>query len=190
MLDPASLQSRFEQGLTFQDFVRSGEPEGHHLQWNQRFGQLALDDDQRRLVESFTRSVRLLCLTGAWCGDCALQGAAMARIEQANPARVQVRFLDRAAHADLQVRLPINAGLRVPVSLFLAEDFEPVSRFGDRTLSRYRSMARKALGDRAPVLAQPPPDPVRAGLNEVLGEFERVHLLLRLSTRLRERHAD
>ena len=51
-------------------------------------------------------------------------------------------------------------------------------------------MARKALGDDANVLAPPPADPGRAVLAEMLDEFERVHLLLRLSARLRERHGD
>ena len=51
-------------------------------------------------------------------------------------------------------------------------------------------MAKKALGDRANVLAPPPADPVRTVLEEVLVEFERVHLLLRLSPRLRKEHGD
>jgi hypothetical protein len=72
----------------------------------------------------------------------------------------------------------------------MAEDFEPVSRVGDRTLSRYRSMARKALGENSNVHATPSADPVRTVLEEVLDEFERVHLLLRLSSRLREKHGD
>ena len=68
-----------------------------------------------------------------------------------------------------------------------------MSRFGDRTLSRYRSMARKMLpADEAAavVLAEAPADPVRAVLDECLDELERVHLLLRLSSRLREKHGD
>ncbi len=52
-------------------------------------------------------------------------------------------------------------------------------------------MARKQLPpDQANVLAAPPADPVREVLREVLDEFERVQLLLRLSGRLRERHGD
>ena len=80
----------------------------------------------------------------------------------------------------------------MPITFFMAEDFEPVARFGDRTLSRYRSMARKALPEcgACVVLAEPPADPVRAVLQEVLDEFERTQLLLRLSPRLREKHAD
>src|SRR5690606_19360765 len=122
--------------------------------------------------------------------DCALQGAAIARIAQANP-KIHLRFLLRSdEHADLVVKAQINGGFRVPVTWFLAEDFEFVSVVGDRTLSRYRSMARKALGPAANVQAPPPADPVREVLDEMLLEFERVHLLLRLSGRLREKHGD
>ncbi len=143
------------------------------------------------LVGAFTREMNVLCLTGTWCGDCALQGAAMQRIAEANPQRIHLRYLLRDdEYAELIVANRINAGFRVPITWFLAEDFEPVSRIGDRTLSRYRSMARKALGDRANVFAPPPADPVRTVLDEVLVEFERVHLLLRVSPRLREEHGD
>jgi hypothetical protein len=51
-------------------------------------------------------------------------------------------------------------------------------------------MARKALGPASNVVTEPPDDPVRTVLQEVLDEFERVHLLLRLSARLRQRHGD
>lgn len=190
MFDTGVLRQKFESGMTFGEFVAAAKPEGHHTQWLERHTRLELTDAQRSLVESFTREMRVLSLTGPWCGDCALQGAAMARIAEANPDRIRLRFLNRNDHAEMQIRVPINAGMRVPITFFMAEDFEPVSRFGDRTLSRYRSMARKALGDAAPVLAAPPADPVRAVLDEVLNEFERAQLLLRLSTRLRERHGD
>ncbi len=116
----------------------------------------------------------------------------MARVAEANPQMIHLRYLPRSdEHADLIVKAQINAGFRVPVTWFMAEDFEPVSRFGDRTLSRYRAMARKQLPPgQANVLVPPPADPVREVLREVLDEFERVQLLLRLSSRLREKHGD
>ena len=190
MIDTQLLHSKWEAGLAFADYVATGEAEGHAGQWHQRHEQLALSAEEAALVSSFSREIKVLCLTGTWCGDCALQGAAMQRIAEANPGRIELRFLGRQDHADLQVKVPINGGMRVPVTFFMAEDLEPVSRFGDRTLSRYRSMARKALGEGAGVLAPPPVDPVREVLGEVLREFERVHLLLRLSTRLRQKHGD
>lgn len=184
------LQQTFEQGMPYDQFVASGDPM-HQPQWHQRYEQLALDDAQQTLVSGFTRSMKILCLTGTWCGDCALQGASLHRIAEAAGDRVELRFVPRDEQfAELVVANRINEGYRVPVTWFMAEDFHPCSRIGDRTLSRYRSMARKALGDASPVLAEAPADPVRTVLQEVLDEFERVELLLRMSPRLRELHGD
>lgn len=193
IMDRELLTRKFNEAVPYADFVARGEPEGHRPPWDQRYGQLELTDQQSALVQSFTRKMNVLCLTGTWCGDCALQGSAMQRIAEANPACIDLRFLLREdQHADLIVQAQINAGFRVPVTWFLAEDFEPVGAFGDRTLSRYRSMARKALpgGGAGVVLAEPPADPVREVLSEVLDEFERAQLVLRLSPRLREKHGD
>ena len=188
------LKDAFDRGMSYEAFVRSGEPEGHRPQWDERHARLQLAPAQRALVESFSREMNILTCTGTWCGDCALQGASFARIAEANPEKIRLRFIPRAEEfAELIVTNKINAGFRVPVTWFMAEDFEPASRFGDRTLSRYRTMARKALGDspeKSNVWSPPPADPVREVLQEVLNECERVQLLLRLSTRLREKHGD
>ena len=185
------LQGKFERGLSYADFVATGEPLGHRDPWDMRYEQLHLSAEQDQFVKAFTRQIHVLCLTGTWCGDCALQGSAMARIAEANP-KIHLRFVPKSnEHAELVVKAVINNGFRVPVTWFMAEDFETVSWFGDRTLSRYRSMARKGLApELVEHLAPPPADPVREVLSEVLEEFERVQLLLRLSTRLRSKHDD
>ncbi len=190
--DKTLLQAKFEEGLSYADFVALGEPEGHRPPWDQRYSQLELSPEQDGLVKSFTRRVNVLCLTGTWCGDCALQGSAMQRVAVAAGGVIDLRFILREdKHADLIVKAQINAGFRVPVTWFMAEDFEPVSWLGDRTLSRYRSMARKELPEEeTAAFTAPPEDPVREVLAEVLDEFERVSLLLRLSTRFREKYGD
>ena len=191
LMNASFLEEKFNQALDYERFVALGEPEGHRPQWDQRHGQLTLSPEQADLVGSFTRKINVLSLTGTWCGDCALQGAAMQRIAEANPEAIDLRFVLREdENADLIVPNQINGGFRVPVTWFLAEDYQPVSRIGDRPLSRYRAMAIKTLGDQANVHAAPPADPVREVLSELLDEFERVHLLLRTSARLREKHAD
>lgn len=191
LMNAEFLEAKFRIGLPYDEFVASGEPLGHRPPWDERYGRLSLTKKENELVASFTRKLNILCLTGTWCGDCALQGAAMQRIAEANPQHIDLRFILRAdEQADIIVPNQINGGFRVPVTWFMAEDFEPVSRIGDRTLSRYRAMAIKNLGDQSNVHAPPPSDPVREVLVEVLREFERVHLLLRTSARLREKHGD
>ncbi len=185
------LTEKFQLGVSYEDFVASGAPEGHDGKWHQRYEQLELEPEQKEMIESWVREMNVLCLTGTWCGDCSLQGAAMARIAEAND-RINLRFIPRSEeHGDLITQSTINAGYRVPVSWFMAEDFEIVSWFGDRTLSRYRSMAEKQLGPGKKGCNSPKPgDPVREVLREVLEEFERVQLLLRLSARFREKYND
>jgi hypothetical protein len=192
LLNTDILRPKFEEAMSYAEFVASGEREGHRPPWDQRYAQLGLEPEQEALVKSFTRPTNVLCLTGTWCGDCALQGSAMARIAEANPKIIDLRFILRhEQHADLIVKAPINAGFRVPVTWFMAEDFEPAAVFGDRTLSRYRSMARTQLPpEEANVDAPPAADPVREVLREVLDMFERVQLLLRLSPRLRQKYGD
>ena len=192
VMDANLLRAKFDQALTYADFLELAEAQGQRDPWDQRYGLLELTGAQEQLVRSFTRQMHVLCLSGTWCGDCALQGAAMQRIAETNPTKIELRYLQRSdEHADLIVKAQINAGFRVPVTWFMAEDFAPVAWFGDRTLSRYRSMARKALDpSQTEALASPPDDPVRTVLGEVLDEFERVHLLLRLSSRLRAKHGD
>ncbi len=191
LMNAEVLRRKSEVAMTYESYTALADSLGQRATWDQRHAMLELTAAQRELVASFDRDIRVLCLTGTWCGDCALQGAAFQRIAEANPKRIHLRVLQREdEHADLIVPNQINQGFRVPLAWFMAEDFEPASRFGDRTLSRYRAMARKALGDAAPVFAPPPADPVRAVLDEVLDEFERVHLMLRLSPRLRELHGD
>lgn len=192
---PDLLRTSFDQGLPYADFVALGEPQGHRPPWDQRYEQLALDETQHALVAGFVRKMHVLVLTGTWCGDCALQGAAVARIAEANPGCIDLRFVLRGdEHAELVVKSQINGGFRVPVTWWLAEDFEPVAAFGDRTLSRYRAMGSKTLPpDEAAALglAGPGPEnPVRAVLDEMLAMFERAQLLLRCSGRLRALHGD
>jgi hypothetical protein len=193
LMTPSTLKPEFDRAKPFKDFI-SRMSLNEQPQWRERYGRLELSTSQHALVVSFARSMNILCLTGPWCGDCALQGAAFARIADASNGKILLRFNPRDEHAmDLISRNRINGGERVPLTWLMAEDFEPCARFGDRTLSRYRSMARKALGDesaKSNVWAAPPADPVREVLQEVLDEVERVQLILRLSPRLREKYND
>ena len=104
---------------------------------------------------------------------------------------IDLRWIERDREPDLARRLRINGGERVPVVVFMSEDFDVVSILGDRTLTRYRALAARNLGSSCPLPGAPVPDDELAGtLADWVDEFERVQLLLRLSPRLRERHQD
>jgi thiol-disulfide isomerase/thioredoxin len=186
--DATVLANRFEQALDYETYLATDPDRARR--WREIHQRVALTEAQQRLLAGFTRAMPVLCVSGIWCGDCVQQGPLLARIAEASPA-IRLRWVDRDEHADLAELVRINAGLRVPTVIFMAEDFEWVGAYGDRTLSRYRAMAARTLGPSCPMPgAAVPDDELAATLQEWLDEFERVQLILRLSPRLRHRHGD
>ena len=105
--------------------------------------------------------------------------------------QIDLRFLDRDANSEVRSLLAINGGNRVPVLVFLSEDWFEVARFGERPLSTYRRMAEEQLGPACPTGFVPPQgDAIAAITADWLAEFERSQLILRLSPRLRARYGD
>jgi len=189
-LNAAYLSEKFDAAAPYDEYVKTGDE--HQIEsWTKIYDQATLTDAQRALIERFTREMHVVVVSGVWCGDCVQQLPLLARIAEANPEKIHLRFVDRDAHMDLAQQLQINGGTRVPVALFLAEDFEPVSIFGDRTLTRYRAIAARQFGASCAIPGAPVPDDELAGtLQDWLDEVERVHLVLRTSGRLREKHGD
>ena len=184
------LSGKCSAALPYHRYVLTGTEE-QQRRWKQVYELAGLSEAQARLVAGFTREMRVLVVSGIWCGDCVQQCPLLERIAEGNRQQIKLCFVDRDQHRDLAERLRINAGDRVPVAVFMAEDHEFCSAYGDRTLARYRAMARAQLGASCPVAVAPPDrDELAQTLQDWLNEFERIHLMLRLSSRLRKRHSD
>lgn len=188
-IDAEFLKREFDAGLAYEPYVATGN-DAQRQRWQAVYAAAGLTAAQRGLVASFTRPMNLLVVSGVWCGDCIEQVPLIQRIAEAND-RLAVRVVDRDQHPDLSGRVHINGGNRVPVVLFLSEDFQLCGWFGDRTLSRYRALAAKNIGPACSLGAVvPPAEQVSATLADWLAEVERVQLMLRLSPRLRQKHGD
>ncbi len=190
MFESAYLKEQCAKGLPYAQYLTTGTADQQEA-WTKIHEQVALTADQQELLAGFTRDMHVLVSSGIWCGDCVQQGPLIQRIAEGNPDRIKLVWVDRDEHADLAAQLQVNAGLRVPMAIFAAEDFECVSIYGDRSLTRYRAIAERALGPSCPLPGAPvPTEELAATLQDWLDEFERVQLLLRVSGRLRERHGD
>jgi thiol-disulfide isomerase/thioredoxin len=185
-----NLFDSFSAGLPLADFLAKYGTEADRAKWARAAEQTAITDAQRQLLGKFTRRTNVLVLAGAWCGDCASQCPIFERFAEAAPVIV-TRYLDRDEHADVQQALRINGGNRVPVCVFFSEDGYEVSRYGERTLARYRQMVGQATGEGCATGLVKSADPVQVQIvQDWLNEFERVQWVLRLSPRLRKIHGD
>lgn len=180
----------FADALSYTSFLDRYATPAQRTRWDAMHGRFHLTPGQSALLAGFVRHMPVLCLTGAWCGDCVNQCPAFDHFSRASAA-IDLRFLDRDARADVRDALAINGGHRVPIVVFLSEDGQEVARYGERTLSIYRKLAADQLGPTCPTGLVPPSDDLTAAtLAEWLAEFERVQLLLRLSPRLRDKYGD
>jgi thioredoxin-like negative regulator of GroEL len=189
-VDAAFLQHKHDAGLTYDAYLATGKSE-QQAAWRKIHDQVQLSDAQRKLIGGFTRQMNVIAVSGIWCGDCVRQGPMFQKIADASNGSIRLKWVDRDEHMDLQEKVKINGGNRVPVVVFCAEDYELVGVYGDKPLSRYRAVAAKALGASCPLPgAAVPADELNAELADWVNEFERVHLILRLSARLRQKHGD
>src|SRR3954464_15710614 len=138
-MDPNYLSDKFASALPYADYLKTGTDE-QRRRWSQVYDAAAkaVTPQQRASLAGFVREMNVLIISGIWCGDCVQQCPLVQRLAEVNPAKLHLRLIDRDAHKDLSSQFRVNAGDRVPVTLFLAEDFEFCSAFGDRTLHRYR----------------------------------------------------
>jgi hypothetical protein len=182
--------AKFSEGLPYDDFLGKHGTDEHRRRWADFHGRVRLAPEQLALLSGFQREIKVLCLAGAWCGDCVNQCPIFDHFARANE-RIIVRYFDRDTHADLTGELKICGGARVPVVVFLSEDGFEVSRFGDRTLSKYRKLAADQLGPSCPTgLVPPEEDLIKGVTQDWLDLFERAALILRTSSRLRQKHGD
>ena len=186
-LDFAAL---FDQGLAYDAFLETHGNDAQRQRWAAVHAEVLLSDDQRTLLSSFTREMKVLVSAGAWCGDCINQCPLFDHFCSVNE-KIQIRFFDRDEHAPLAEAISTCGGHRVPSVLFLSEDGFVCGRYGDRTLATYRHMAATQLGPSCPTgIGAVDVNLLAAVTGEWLGEFERIQLMLRLSGRLREKHGD
>ncbi len=180
----------FAESLAYEDFLARHGTEAQRARWAAVDERVSLTPEQRALLSGFQRQMHVLCIAGAWCGDCVNQGPILRHIAAASPA-IQLRFLDREAAPELRDAFSINGGQRVPLALLLSEDWQLCSAYGDRVLAYYRQMAKDRLGAACPTGIVPPgPALLAEATAEWIAEFERVQLMLRLTGRLREKHGD
>ena len=187
------FKTAFTDALPYSQLLQLCANAEQRQRWQNQYDSVALTAEQKSLLQGFRRKMYVLCLTGVWCGDCVNACPIFQRIAEATDA-IDLRFVHReqkfdASAADagtkLANELSICGGPRVPVLVFLSQDFFECERFGERTLATYRMKVASMHGAACSTgLFGPPTDLMQANIAEWLTHFERVQLMLQTSPRL------
>ena len=184
------FEHAFEGAFSYSDYLSTGN-DRERAAWARAEAALpALPDDAHTRLDPAGRIVNVLCLSGIWCGDCVRSVPIVARVARAAGPSVALRFVDRDAIPELRDELRVLGAMRVPIVLFLTEDFHEIGRYGDRPLTVYREKAATELGAACPLPGSADGGALAAETAEWLDVFERMILMARLAPPLRARHGD
>jgi hypothetical protein len=187
------FKSVFDHALPYDRFLDTYANADDKKRWADVSATVQLSTDQKNLLAGFRRKMPVICLAGVWCGDCVSACSILHAIARESQM-IDFRFIHRDRNflpqaTDLGTRLAnelsICGGPRVPVVVFLSEDFCECERFGERTLATYRQKisARQGASCSTGLMAHPD-NLVKANTAEWLTHFERIQLMLQLSPRL------
>jgi len=183
-------RSHFESALSWKDYLTSGDPD-YAKQWEELNCLIPpLTKEEKSRLGNLNRQLNILVYCGFWCGDCVRQGPMLHHIASAGSS-IDLRFIDRESSEELQDECRILGALRVPIVIFLSEDYHEVTRFGDRHLSVYRTKLRRDRGEiTTPPEFPPPKEELGVEQNEWIDLVERALIMLQLAPPLRARHKD
>lgn len=184
------FQRVFRDAVSYRDYLLTGNDRERAAWERAEAGLPALPADARTRLDPAGRIVKVLCLSGIWCGDCVRSVPIVARVAEAAGPSVDLRFVDRDAIPELRDELRVLGAMRVPMVVFLTEDFHEIGRYGDRVLTVYREKAATELGAACPLPGSADGGALAAETAEWLDVFERMILMARLAPPLRARHGD
>jgi len=184
------FRAAFQGGAGYREYVATGS-ERQRAAWERADQALPpLPEDAGARLDPAGRIVNVLCLSGIWCGDCVRSVPIVARLAEAAGPSVSLRLVDRDQLPELRDELRVLGAMRVPVTVFLTEDFHEIGRYGDRPLVVYREKAATELGAACPLPGSADGGMLRAETDEWLDVFERMILMARLAPPLRARPGD
>lgn len=184
------FERAFRNAARYPDYLATGNAR-ERAAWSRADAALpTLPDDAPARLDPAGRIVNVLCLSGIWCGDCVRSVPIVARLAEAAGPPVGLRLLDRDVLPELRDELRVLGAMRVPMVVFLTEDFHEIGRYGDRPLTVYRQKAATELGAACPLPGSADGGALAAETDEWLDAFERMILMARLAPPLRARHGD
>ena len=184
------FQRVFRDAVPYRDYLLTGNVR-ERAAWARAEAALpAMPADAGTRLDPAGRIVKVLCLSGIWCGDCVRSVPIVARLAEVAGPTVDLRLVDRDAIPELRDELRVLGAMRVPMVVFLTEDFHEIGRYGDRPLTVYRDKAVTELGAACPLPGSADGGALAAETAEWLDVFERMILMARLAPPLRARHGD
>ena len=92
---PFDFRTVFQRALPYAKFLEQHASPEQAARWKQAYDLVSFTDSQRQMLGSFRRKMNVLCLAGAWCGDCINACTVFQRFTE-HSLLIDLRFINRA----------------------------------------------------------------------------------------------
>lgn len=137
-----SLQTEYEAGLPFHDFVAGAEANADL--WRQVWKRSRVPQEFASRLDALPCRWRLLVLAADWCGDGANTVPVLERLAEQSD-RLELRILDRDANEALRDAHLTNGSKSIPVVMILDEDFAERGWWGPRPEALQRWVVEEGM---------------------------------------------
>lgn len=141
-VEKLDLKSIWESGQTWDAWLATGGDAAKRSEMESIYAGIQLSPDDVRFLKSLQRSVFLLAIAEDWCGDVRRNVPVAARLCSENPAKLQMRCVDKETKPQLMVRYLTNAAEAIPIVIFFNDQFVEVGNWGPRPAACKRFIAR------------------------------------------------
>jgi thiol-disulfide isomerase/thioredoxin len=107
-----SFSDQFSSAIPYEQYLAT-DTEEQQRRWTQVYDIPRLDAAQEQLLTDFEREMKILVHGGICCGDCVEQCPLLQRIAEANPAKIDLRFLEREMNTEFSEEERVQLMLRL-----------------------------------------------------------------------------
>jgi len=141
-VEKLDLKSIWESGQTWEAWLASGADAMKRSEMEKHFKDVTFSSDDTAFFKGLTRTVYLLMIAEDWCGDVRRNVPVAARICAENPAKLQMRCVDKETKPQLMVRYLTNAAEAIPICVFFNDQFVELGNWGPRPAACKQFIAR------------------------------------------------
>lgn len=147
ILPTIDWKSVWESGITFEEWMQSGEHPAHREQIRKSLAENRLPAHIKAYMSGLGRPVYVVAIAEDWCGDVARHVPTLESLAAAGP-NLKVRYITRLQYPDLFARYLTNGGEAIPKFIFLSDKFVECGNWGPMpAVCRERIARGKACGD-------------------------------------------
>ena len=140
-VEKLDLKAIWDAGQTWEAWLAAGDP-AKRAEMEKIYKEVQLSADDSKYLKGLQRTVYLLAIAEDWCGDVRRNVPVAARICAENPAKLQMRCVDKESKPQLMVRYLTNAAEAIPIVVFFNDGFVEVGNWGPRPAECKRFIAR------------------------------------------------